>query len=76
MGSGGTWIKILGVPNYFLYLLKPFSYSDSCMHFSISNISKSLNSSNIGILIYIPIQVYPTNSLCAVEFVMQPKIYP
>jgi len=46
------------------------------MHFSISNISKSLNSGNKGILISIPNQGYPTNSLCAAEFVMQPKIYP
>jgi len=46
------------------------------MHFSISNISKSLNSRNRGILISIPNQGYPTNSLCVAEFVMQPKIYP
>ena len=46
------------------------------MHFSISNISKSLNSRNKGILISIPNQGYPTNSLCVAEFVMQPNIYP
>jgi len=46
------------------------------MHFSISNISKSLNSRNKDILIFIPNQGYPTNSLCVAEFVMQPKIYP
>jgi len=46
------------------------------MHFSISNISKSLNSHNRGILISISNQGYPTNSLCVAEFVMQPKIYP
>jgi len=46
------------------------------MHFSISNISKSLNSRIRGILISIPNQDYPTNSLCVAEFVMQLKIYP
>jgi len=46
------------------------------MHFSISNISNSLNSRNRGILISNPNQGYPTNSLCVAEFVMQPKIYP
>jgi len=46
------------------------------MHFSNSNISKSLNSRNRGILISISNQGYPTNSLYVVEFVMQPKIYP
>jgi len=33
-----------------------------------SNISKSLNSRNKGILISIPYQGYPTNSLCVAEF--------
>jgi len=46
------------------------------MYFSISNISKSLNSRNRGILISIPNQGYPTNSLCVAKFVMQAKIYP
>jgi len=45
------------------------------MHFSISNISKSLNSRNRGILVPIPNKFYPTNSLHVAEFVMQPKIY-
>ena len=34
------------------------------MHFSISNISKLLNSRNRDILIANPNQSYPTNSLC------------
>jgi len=46
------------------------------MHFSIYNISKSLNSCNKDIIISILNQGYPTNSLCVAEFVMQPKIYP
>jgi len=46
------------------------------MHFSVSNIFKSLNSHNKGILIFIPNQGYPTNSICVAEFVIQPKIYP
>jgi len=46
------------------------------MDFSISNISKSLNSRNKGIQISNLNQGYSTNSLCVAEFVMQPKIYP
>jgi len=40
------------------------------MHFSNSNISNSMNSRIIGILISFIIQSYSTNSLCATKFVM------
>jgi len=46
------------------------------MHFSIFNAFKSLNSRNPCILISIPNQGYPTNSLHVAEFVIQSKIYP